>query len=186
MLREARRQVKKESRILGRTRTSLIKEVTNGAREMRLMGARMTHMLEPIQDVHRSMCVSEGRFTQIPWSRSSSQHRENVVRIKDRYAERSAAFSGKQRADVQAPRSLMRPSSQRYSRRARRLCFSSSGRTRTALVWRLAQFPTKRGARLIMMPVRMRTCRPSKVWPLEEQEQEQGFEAGVGQAKPWR
>ena len=63
---EARRQVNEECRILGRTKTSLIKEVTHGAKEMQLMGARMTQLLEPIQDACCDMCVLEGRFLKMP------------------------------------------------------------------------------------------------------------------------
>ena len=47
-------------------------------------------------------------------------------------------------------------------------------------VWRQAQILTKDGAGRIVIPVIMRTGRPSKVWPLEE---EQSFTAGVGPSK---
>ena len=90
VLREARRQVNEECRIIWRTRTSLIKEVTKGAKEMRLMGVRMTKLLEPIQDAHCNMCVSEGRFPKMSWSRFSSTDREDDMCIKDAYAGRSA------------------------------------------------------------------------------------------------
>ena len=57
---------------------------------MRLMGVRMTKLLEPIQDAHCDMCVSEGRFPKMSWSRFSSTDREDDMCIKDAYAGRSA------------------------------------------------------------------------------------------------
>ena len=39
-------QVKKESRILERTRSALIREISTGAREMRLMGFRLHEMMD--------------------------------------------------------------------------------------------------------------------------------------------
>ena len=41
LLRETRRQVKKESRVLERTRLALIRDINTGTRDMRAMGARL-------------------------------------------------------------------------------------------------------------------------------------------------
>ena len=46
ILRETTRQVKKESRILERTWSSLIREINTGARDMRLMGVKWNNMNE--------------------------------------------------------------------------------------------------------------------------------------------
>ena len=47
-------------------------------------------------------------------------------------------------------------------------------------MWRPTQIPARRGSSLLLMPVQMRTWKPSKVWPLEE---EQGPGAGAGPSK---
>ena len=56
-LRKARRQNKEEHRIMERTKNSLFREVTKGAQEMRLMGVRLTELLEPLHDIRCDMCV---------------------------------------------------------------------------------------------------------------------------------
>ena len=48
-------------------------------------------------------------------------------------------------------------------------------------VWRKAQVPDRGGARLLVVKVRMRTHRSSKVWLLEEEEKR--FTGGVGPIK---
>ena len=53
------RQVKVGSSILERTRSALVREVSNGARVMRLMGVWLSEMTEPIHDIRCVMRVSE-------------------------------------------------------------------------------------------------------------------------------
>ena len=75
-LSKARRQTKEEQRIIERTKEALLKEVEKGARDMRHMGIRLTEILEPLHDVRRDMCVSEGRFSKRPWTIPPSLHRQ--------------------------------------------------------------------------------------------------------------
>ena len=71
LLRETRRQVKKESRLLERTRSALIREINTGAREMRLMGVRLHEMTEPIQDNRCDQCITDGKVPMRHRGRSS-------------------------------------------------------------------------------------------------------------------
>ena len=83
---KARRQTKEECRILERTKNSLFREVTKGAQEMRLVGERLTKLLEPLHDVRCNMCVSEGSFPEKP-----SSNREDQVRIRAHLRREAAA-----------------------------------------------------------------------------------------------
>ena len=49
---ETLKQVKKESKILERTKSALIREISMGAREMWLMGIRLHEITEPLQPMH--------------------------------------------------------------------------------------------------------------------------------------
>ena len=97
-LRKVRRQTKEKYRIIERTKNSLFREVTKGAKEMRLMGERLTKLLEPLHDIRCNMCISEGRFREKPWPRAPSIDRddsrrpsEDQVRIGDRLRREAAA-----------------------------------------------------------------------------------------------
>ena len=180
MLREARRQVNEECRTLWRTRTSHIKEVTKGAKEMRLMGVRITKLLEPIQDARCDMCVSEGRFPKMSWSRFSSPDREDDMCIKDAYKGRSALLLREATARGTDAREFDETRLTKVLKEGDEVRLVQLWQDEGGPMWRQAQIPIKGGAGLIVMPVLMRTRRPSKVWPLEE---EQSFTSGVGQSK---
>ena len=71
-LMNAEKQTKKEQRIIERTKEALLKEVEQGARNLRHMGVQVTEILEPLHDVRFNICVSERRFPKSPWTRDTS------------------------------------------------------------------------------------------------------------------
>ena len=99
---ETRGQVKKELRILERTRSALIREISMGAWEMRLMGVRLYKMTEPIQDDCCDQRISDGKVPMRHRGRSSSpkmktriqdgktldETDKKVMNLKDEYAGR--------------------------------------------------------------------------------------------------
>ena len=66
------RQTKEEQRIIERTKEAILKEVDQGARNLRQMGVKLTKILKPLQDLRCNRCVSEWRFPKRPWTRDTS------------------------------------------------------------------------------------------------------------------
>ena len=62
----------REKQTIERTKEALLYEVEKGARAMRLMGMKVTEILEPLHDSRCETCVSEGRFPERQRTREPS------------------------------------------------------------------------------------------------------------------
>ena len=105
------RWTKEEQRIIERAKEALLKEVGKGFKDMRLMGIKLTEILELLHNIRCEMCVSKGRFPERQLTRKPSIGRddsrrltEDMRRTGERLCRQAAAASGMQVLDDSRPR----------------------------------------------------------------------------------
>ena len=184
---------KEEQRIIERTKETLLYEVEEGARDMKLMGMKVTEILEPLHDSRcetcvsegrfpekRSRCVSEGRFPERQRTREPSIDRddsrrptEDMRRIGERLRKEAAATRSMQAFVDSRLTKVLKDGRDIISFQL----WAESG----GPVWKQVKVPEDGGTGLLMMPVRKKTRRRSKVLPTAEMEKEEQ----TGQSKVW-
>ena len=80
LLRETRKQVKKESKMLEKTKSALMREINTGANEIRLIAMRLQEITGTLTEEQCNWCISEVKGFMRQWSRLGSPKMETRIR----------------------------------------------------------------------------------------------------------